>query len=435
MPTPPLVRQHRVPVILLAAIAVSWTAACPQGAVGLTIDDLLHDPSMLEAAPSAPAPTRRDNAVAPLIFLADDRLKQGAWQDAARLAQEVLQRDPENAKAHAILGLIAALAGQSSQAEEQSAVLQTTKDTGLYAELLAAVRSGQQNNHDAAAAHLARALSQEPDHPVALYCSGYLALIRGKTAEAGQAFTAVLRHVPTFAAAHAGLGEVYRLGNQPEKAVAAYHQAIAADPENLTYRRQLIATLKATGQYENTLIIYTADQGFGMGQHGFRTKLGPYDATYRSPLIIAMPGRVAQGAVCAQPVNATDLVATTLSFMQVQVPWKLHGRDLTPLLKNPQSTPAWPCFYEHMDELYGSDARAALASQSTKGRNKVPRYTALVYEGWKLIRYHDGLSGEELYDLNTDPEELTNLIHRQEAQPRLTALRQRLQEEAAAAEL
>jgi arylsulfatase A-like enzyme len=198
---------------------------------------------------------------------------------------------------------------------------------------------------------------------------------------------------------------------------------------------QLMETLKATGQYENTLIIYTADQGFGMGQHGFRTKLAPYDATYRSPLIIAMPGRVAQGAVCTQPVNAPDLVATTLSFMQVKVPWKLHGRDLTPLLKDPSSTPAWPCFYEHMDELYGSDARAALASQSTKGRNKVPRYTAVVHQGWKLIRYHDGISGEELYDLSTDPEELTNLVHRQEAQPRLAALRQRLREESTAAEL
>ena len=121
--------------------------------------------------------------------------------------------------------------------------------------------------------------------------------------------------------------------------------------------------------------------------------------------------------------------------MQVKVPWKLHGRDLTPLLKDPTSTPAWPCFYEHMDELYGSDARAALASQSTKGRNKVPRYTAVVHQGWKLIRYHDGISGEELYDLSTDPEELTNLVHRQEAQPRLAALRQRLREESTAAEL
>src|SRR5262249_50641309 len=61
---------------------------------------------------------------------------------------------------------------------------------------------------------------------------------------------------------------------------------------------QLIATLKETGQLENTLVIYTADQGFAMGEHGMRHKLAPYDASYRSPLIVSMPGTVPAGKVC-----------------------------------------------------------------------------------------------------------------------------------------
>ena len=63
---------------------------------------------------------------------------------------------------------------------------------------------------------------------------------------------------------------------------------------------ELIAALKETGQLENTLVIYTADQGFAMGEHGLRMKIAPYDASYRSPLIVSMPGTVAAGKVCKQ---------------------------------------------------------------------------------------------------------------------------------------
>lgn len=58
---------------------------------------------------------------------------------------------------------------------------------------------------------------------------------------------------------------------------------------------QVMAALRESGQLENTLVIYTADQGFSMGEHGFRTKLAPYDANYRSPLIVSRPGTIPQG--------------------------------------------------------------------------------------------------------------------------------------------
>jgi arylsulfatase A-like enzyme len=179
---------------------------------------------------------------------------------------------------------------------------------------------------------------------------------------------------------------------------------------------RLIATLKETKQWEKTLVIYSADQGFSMGEHGFRTKLAPYDANYRSPLILSQPGRLPAGKVCRHPANGPDLLATILSFTSVKVPWALHGRDLTPLLENPEAT--WPhaCLYENMDELYGADARAAVRSKSPKGRNRVPRYTAAVQDGWKYVRYYDGTSEEDLYDLNADPKELKNLATQPEHQ-------------------
>ena len=80
---------------------------------------------------------------------------------------------------------------------------------------------------------------------------------------------------------------------------------------------EMIAALKASGQLENTLVIYTADQGFAMGEHGLRMKIAPYDASYRSPLIFAMPGTVTAGKACPQVANAPDLIATIFALSGV----------------------------------------------------------------------------------------------------------------------
>lgn len=193
---------------------------------------------------------------------------------------------------------------------------------------------------------------------------------------------------------------------------------------------KLIETLKATGQYDNTLIIYTADQGFAMGEHGFRTKLAPYDANYRSPMIVAMPGRVAEGRVTDASVSGADLTATCLSFAGVKVPWQLHGRDLSAFLARPETGWVHPCLYENMGSEYGSVARQAVLKGEEQARNKdFPRYVAVVHKGWKLIGYLDGKSGEELYDLKSDPEELKNLASAPENAGKLKEMRAVLRSE------
>jgi arylsulfatase A-like enzyme len=186
----------------------------------------------------------------------------------------------------------------------------------------------------------------------------------------------------------------------------------------------LIAALKESGQYENTLIIYTADQGFSMGEHGFRTKLAPYDANYRSPLIFSMPSRFPIGKVCNASVNAPDLAATFLSITGVKVPWQTHGRDLMPLLEKPDTAWPSPCYYEHMGNEYGAKvSQTILTGAEQKNDQGVPLYSAVVQDQFKLIHYLDGRSGEELYDLKNDPEELKNLIGEASHADRITQLR------------
>jgi arylsulfatase A-like enzyme len=193
---------------------------------------------------------------------------------------------------------------------------------------------------------------------------------------------------------------------------------------------KLVAALRETGQLANTLIIYTADQGFGMGEHGFRTKLGPYDATYRSPLIISLPGVTPPGSVCSLPVNAPDLVSTMIAQAGVTLPWNTHGHDLTPVLRAPTADWQAPCLYEFTGEIFGSRVAELANAQPEKAEyHAVPWYTAVVHRGWKLIRYLKPGVGEELYDLQNDPEELHNLANKPESGGRLGQLRVTLDSE------
>jgi len=174
---------------------------------------------------------------------------------------------------------------------------------------------------------------------------------------------------------------------------------------------RVMEALRESGQLENTLVVYSADQGFAMGEHGFRAKLAPYDANYRSPLIVSMPSRFKGGQVCQTPVSGADLAATFVAMSRVKIPWKLHGRDITPLLENPAAARPHGCLYEHMGQRYGSDVMGYFKGETDKGENKkFPPYFALVRGGFKLIHYLQSEHGEELYDLRNDPDELKNLV-------------------------
>jgi arylsulfatase A-like enzyme len=188
--------------------------------------------------------------------------------------------------------------------------------------------------------------------------------------------------------------------------------------------------LKESGQLENTLVVYSADQGFSMGEHGFRTKLAPYDANYRSPLVVSMPGRIPQGKYCPHPVSSPDLVVTFFQFAGLELPWRMHGRDISPLLKDPEKA-EWPhpLFYEHTGRSYGSDVSKAVVAEGPNEQDRVPWYVAVRQRNLKYIRYLKAGEIEELYDLAKDPEELVNLAAKPEQKPDLERLRAVLKEE------
>ena len=210
-------------------------------------------------------------------------------------------------------------------------------------------------------------------------------------------------------------------GNTLTDWVRQYHQGVLAIDEGVG---KLIAALKASGQYENTLVVFTSDQGFAWGQHGFRHKLAPYDSNIRSPLIVSQPGILPQGKVCPTPVGGTDIVPTFFSFAGLELPWEMHGHDLTPLLKNPRAKWPHPTLTVLTAQKYGSDT--AIVPTDKKDLiigGSVPWWVSLRQGKYKYIRTLVKDEIEEIYDLQADPEELHNLALERKYSKRLKQFR------------
>ena len=189
---------------------------------------------------------------------------------------------------------------------------------------------------------------------------------------------------------------------------------------------KVMAALDESGQLDNTLILYTADQGFGLGEHGLNQKHVPYDGGVASPLIVCRPGVVSGGQVCPQPVNTPDLVATICATAGIELPWKTHGRDITPLLKSP-TTSDWNSLMlmTHTAGRFGADTRVMPAKLDAEASSGVPWWVQVRDSRHKYVRYLAAGETEELYDLAADPEELRNLAALPENKALLKAWRER----------
>lgn len=206
--------------------------------------------------------------------------------------------------------------------------------------------------------------------------------------------------------------------------VRRYHQTVCALDDGVG---ELLQALEETGQRENTLVVFTSDQGLAVGQHGFFDKHAPYDANLAAPLIISLPGVTPAGAVCDVPVAGVDLIPTFFHLAGIEPPWKMHGRDLTPLLRDPWAEWAHPALLVYTIGAWGDDTREVPEHSSTPlpARGfRVPWWVLLREGNYKYIRTLVPREIEELYDISRDPEELTNLALDVSERDRLTRLRE-----------
>lgn len=175
--------------------------------------------------------------------------------------------------------------------------------------------------------------------------------------------------------------------------------------------------LEASGQAENTIIVYSADNGYYMGNRGFAGKWSHYDNALRVPLIVMDPRvpEAQQGKVSTAPALNLDLPSTFLDWAGVPVPERYQGRSLAPLVEN--GTPAdWrtETFHEHFAV-----------------RDRIPAYEGIRNAEFKYARYID-FDFEFLHDLKNDPDELVNLATDPKYADVLAEMRKRTTDQVAA---
>jgi arylsulfatase A-like enzyme len=167
----------------------------------------------------------------------------------------------------------------------------------------------------------------------------------------------------------------------------------------------VLHALEATGQLDSTLIVFTSDQGLAWGQHGFINKFAPYDANLLAPMIARLPGMIPPGTVCDTPVGGQDIAPTFFSMAGLPLPWKMHGRDLTPLFQDPKQCWERPLLLVNTNRAFGSETDLAIGESN----NSIPWWVSLRTGQYKYIRWLVPGEIEELYDLEKDPQELDNL--------------------------
>jgi arylsulfatase A-like enzyme len=185
----------------------------------------------------------------------------------------------------------------------------------------------------------------------------------------------------------------------------------------------LINYLETNGLLENTIIVYTSDQGFYMGEHGWFDKRFMYEESLRTPLIIRYPGATQRGIESQALVQNIDYSATYLDVAGVTKPTELNGRSLV-LLSDGQIPADWrkDLYYHYYDY---------------PAVHQVRRHDGVRDDRYKLIHFYGkgegkGLGNDincnELYDLQNDPNELNNVYGQAEYKDIQERLQNRLEQ-------
>lgn len=192
--------------------------------------------------------------------------------------------------------------------------------------------------------------------------------------------------------------------------------------------------LDSHGLTDNTIIVYTSDQGFYMGEHGWFDKRFMYEESLRTPLLIAYPGHIQPGTVCNKLVQNIDYAPTFLDLAGISKPKEQPGRSLTPLFKAGDKVKGWrnSIYYHYYDyptyhmvrkhdgvrtdrykliHFYGEGGLDAVKENKYQRQPGTREHGCMTY--LNSLGYFEpkdsAVNYNELYDLQADPHELNNL--------------------------
>lgn len=211
-----------------------------------------------------------------------------------------------------------------------------------------------------------------------------------------------------------------------------YMSVIASVDESVG---RVLDYLDKNGLTDNTMIVYTSDQGFYMGEHGWFDKRFMYEESLRTPLIVSYPGHTKPGSVCNRLVQNIDYAPTFLALAGVQQPKDMPGRSLMPVLDNGDNVKNWrqSIYYHYYDyptyhmvrkhdgvrtdrykliHFYGKGGLDAVPENKYQNVPGTREYATL--KGLESIGYFEpkdeAVDYCELYDLQADPHEQNNIF-------------------------
>jgi arylsulfatase A-like enzyme len=187
------------------------------------------------------------------------------------------------------------------------------------------------------------------------------------------------------------------------QAVQAYFASISFMDAQVN---RVLDALKRLGLEENTIVVFTSDHGYHLGEHGLWQKQSIFEGSARVPLVIAAPGVAKSGSVTSAPVGLIDLYPTLAELCGVKTPAGLQGQSLVPILKD-TSAPGRGWTLSQIVRGGGFNRMGASAAVADND----PRIFgySLRTPRWRYTEWDEGRKGRELYDHDKDPQELANL--------------------------
>ncbi|GGK72610.1 sulfatase [Rufibacter glacialis] len=144
---------------------------------------------------------------------------------------------------------------------------------------------------------------------------------------------------------------------------------------------------------QNTIVIYMSDQGFYLGEHGWFDKRFMYEESFRTPLVMRYPGKIKPGTTTNELVMNLDIGPTLLDAAGVKIPQEMQGESFLPLVTGQKAKGRDAIYYHYYEN----------------GEHSVSPHFGIKGKRYKLIHFYKRVNTWELYDLEKDPQELTNL--------------------------
>ncbi|MBW6535633.1 MAG: sulfatase [Mariniphaga sp.] len=159
---------------------------------------------------------------------------------------------------------------------------------------------------------------------------------------------------------------------------------------------EVLNYLDEAGLAENTIVIYTSDQGFYLGEHGWFDKRFMYEESFRTPLLIRYPKEIKPGTKIDKLVQNLDLAPTFLDYAGIEIPEEMQGESFRKLVAG--ETGEW------RDAVY-------YTYYEYPSVHMVKRHYGVATDRYKLMHFYYDIDEWEMYDLETDPMEMQNIYN------------------------